>query len=247
MYLAAMASILMLVMLLPSFTPAVSQTLLARAMPTLQVTTIAEDDEVRQTGVIVIGLNPAPGWPVDKPPDPYCQANPGHCTKKEAQYKIIVSFNGLPQPFSYACQFIKKEKLHPLQKPQGAYEVLRTVLTDESAGFVCKFRPGKVGVGVLDVYYVGPQQKQYMADYVMIVSVWETLGRTVVYGAEMQDICVIGWAVGTSANDPANTMIITKPDGTNHFSWPDPLGPFHSCEDLALWERANQGLPLLYD
>jgi len=241
-----MASILMLVMLLPSFTPAMGQALMARALPTLQVTTIAEDDEVRQTGVIVIGLNPYPGWDPTKPPDPYCQANAGHCIKKEAQYKIIVSFNGIPVDFNYACQFVKKEKLHPLQKPQGTYEVLRTVLTDETANFVCKLRSGKPGVGVLDVYYVGPQEKQFMADYVMFVEVWQTFGRTIIYGGDLQDICVIGWAVGSNGV-PANTMIITKPDGTDHFSWPDPLGPFHSCEDLALWERANQGLPLLYD
>jgi len=236
---AAIASILMLLMVLPSFTPAMAQTLAARAIPTLQVTTIAEDDEVRQTGVIVIGLTPNPGWPKDS--DAYCNANPGACIKKEAQYKILVSLNGVPVNFNLACQFIKKEKLHPLQKPQGTYEVLRTVLTDESANFVCKLRSGKPGVGVIDVYYVGPQEKQFMADYVMVVAVWQTFGRTVLYGTEIQDVCVIGWAVD------ANTMIITKPDGTNHFSWPDPLGPFHSCEDLALWERANQGLPLLYD
>jgi hypothetical protein len=245
-YLPAITSILILVMVLPSFTPAMAQELVARALPTLQVTTIPEDDEVRQTGVIVLGLTPSPGWP--KLSDAWCNANPGKCIKKESQYKILVTFNGVPVNFNVACQFIKKEKIHPLEKPQFTQEVLRTVLTDESANFVCKLRPGKPGVGVLDVYYVGPQEKQFMADYVMVVSVWETFGRTVVYGLDMQDICVIGWAVST------NTMWFTKPDGTIYVSWPDPLGQlwtgwssFHSCEDLALWQRADQGLPLSYD
>ena len=97
--------------------------------------------------------------------------------------------------FNVACQFIKKEKMHPLQKPQFPTEQLRTVLTDESANFVCKLRSGKPGVGVLDVYYIGPQEKQFIADYVMVVSVWTTFGATTVYGAEIQDVCVLGWAI----------------------------------------------------
>jgi len=241
--LPALASLLIISMVLSTFTPVMSITYTpARALPTLQVLTIPEDDEVRKTGVIILGLTPMPGWPNDKPVDPYCIANPGACVKKLAQYKILVTFNGVPVSFDINyCQFIKKEKMHPLQKPQFPEEVLRTVLTDESANFECKLRDGKPGVGVLDVYYVGPQEKQFMADYVMVVSVTTTIGAYVVYGVEMQDVCVLGWAV----ND--NTMLLTKPDGTNHFIWPDPLGPFDNCETLALWQRANQGLPLLYD
>jgi hypothetical protein len=217
----------------------------ARALPTLQVTTIAEDDQWRDTGVIVFGLVPLPGWPSDKPTDPYCMANPGACIKKEAQYKIMVTFNGVPVDFTvagagFSCEFVKKEWLHPLQKAQFSQEVIATALTDESANFVCKFRPGKPGVGVLDVYYVGPQQKQYIADYIMVVSVWETFGRTTVYGVDMQDICVLGWA------NSNNTMYLTKPDGTLAFAWPDPIGPWVSCEDAANLQRANLGLPLLY-
>jgi hypothetical protein len=172
-------------------------------------------------------------------------ANPGACIKKEAQYKIMVTFNGVPVDFTVAgaglsCEFVKKEWLHPLQKAQFSQEVIATALTDESANFACKFRPGKPGVGVLDVYYIGPQEKQYIADYIMVVSVYETFGRTTVYGVDMQDICVLGWA------NSSNTMYLTKPDGTLAFAWPDPIGPWVSCEDAANLQRANLGLPLLY-
>jgi len=257
-FLPAIASLLILVFLLSSLTPAMSQTLpvMARAAPTLQVKTIPEDDEVRQTGVIIFNLEPKTAtW--DKPLDLYClNTHPmildAHnnlvpdlkhsvCEKKEAQYKILVTFNGVPVNFNYACEFIKKEKLHPLQHPQMLQEVIRTVVTDESANFACKLRPGKPGVGVLDVYYLGIQEKEFIADYIMVVYVWQTFGRTTVYGVEMQDVCLLGWA-----NDD-NTMYITKPDGTKAFSWPDPLGPFVSCEEAAVLQRQNLGLPLLYD
>jgi hypothetical protein len=255
LYLPAIASLLILCITFTSLGAVVAQTTLrAIAQPTLQVVTIAEDDEKRETGIMVLGLYPHTGpginpWPNDKPLDPYCTADShqfGPCIDKLSQHKILVTFNGVPVNFNVDCQFIKKEKMHPLQKPQFVKEQLRTVLTDESANFVCKLRSGKPGVGVLDVYYVGPQLKQFIADYVMVVTVWTRFGATTVYGAELQDICVLGWALG-HAGDPPNTFVITKPDGTHHFSWPDPLGNFAGCEEAALWERDAMGLPVLYD
>jgi len=243
LYLPAIAVLLILTVTLSSYSAvtALPTGLPTRAIaqPTLQVVTIAEDDEKRETGIMVLGLQPKGPW--DKPNDAYCAANPGACIDKLAQYKIMVTFNGVPVNFNVDCQFIKKEKMHPLQKPQFPTEQLRTVLTDESANFVCKLRQGKPGVGVLDVYYVGPQEKQFIADYVIVVQVWQTFGTTTVYGAEIQDVCVLGWAIDS------NTMRLTKPDGTQHFSWPDTLGPFAGCEEAALWERDAMGLPLLYD
>jgi hypothetical protein len=241
LYLPVIASLLILCIAFTSFGAVMAATTLrARVSPTLEVTTIAEDDEVRKTGIIVLGLTPKTGWD-PKPSDAYCNANPGDCIDKLSQHKILVTFNGVPVTFNVDCQFIKKEKLHPLQKPQFSEEQLRTVVTDESANFVCKLRTGKPGVGVLDVYYVGPQEKQFIADYVMVVMVWTTIGTTTIYGAEVQDVCVLGWAIDS------NTIRITKPSGDAHYSWPDALGPFVSCEEAALWERDNQGLPVLYD
>ena len=240
LYLPAIASLLILCIGFGSFLPVMAVTALrARAEPKLEVVTIPEDDELRKTGVIIIGLSPKLPW--DKPYDRWCYDRPGRCVDKLSQHKILVTFNGVPVNFHVDCQFIKKEKLHPLQKPQFKREQLKTVLTDESLSFKCKLRPGKPGVGVLDVYYVGPQEKQFIADYIMVVQVWLKIGSTTVYGIDVQDICVLGWAIDT------NTMRIWKPDDTYHFSWPDALGPFVSCEEAALWQRDNQGLPLLYD
>jgi hypothetical protein len=254
LYLPAVATLLILCITFTSFGAVAAQltinsSLRALAEPTLKVVTIPEDDEKRETGIMVLGLLPGHAgvydpstWPyLDKGPDQYCLPGTGfHCIDKLSQHKILVSFNGVPVNFELACQFIKKEKDHPLQDAQFKTETLRTVLTDESSNFVCKLRSGKPGVGVIDVYYIGPQEKQYVADYVMVVSVWATFGSTTVYGTDLQDICVLGWAMDS------NTMILTKPDGTNHFSWPDALGPFAGCEEAALWQRDAMGLPTLY-
>jgi len=260
LWLPAIASLLILVMVFASVQPAVAEILYAKVMPTLEVSTIAEDDEVRQMGVIVLGLIPSALWAAapgdrDKRVDDDCMQLidadmdgiptwTNVCIDKLSQHKILVTFNGVPVTFQVDCQFVKKEKLHPLQKPQGTYEQLRTVVTDESANFVCKLREGKPGVGVLDVYYIGEQAKQFVADYIMVVSVWTTIGTTVIYGVDVQDVCVLGWALGDVV---PNVTGITKPSGDHHYSWENPLGPFVSCEELALWQRDDQGLPLLYD
>jgi len=234
--LPVVASLLITAMLFASLVPAMAgwqgpTGILAKVEPTLKVVTIPEDDEVRKTGVIVFGLQPHPGW--NKPYE--------NGTDKLAQYKIMVSFNGEPVDFQVECQFIKKEKLHPLQHRQYLQENLKTFLTDESASFDCKYRPGKPGVGVLDVYYIGVQEKQFIADYVMVVQVWRTYGEQTVYGMEIQDVCVLGWAISN------NWLRFTKPDGTEHDTWDDPLGPFASCEEAALWQRDNLGLGFSYD
>jgi hypothetical protein len=99
-------------------------------------------------------------------------------------------------------------------------------------------------VGVLDVYFVGSklpttvQLANFIADHILTVTVTLVLGRTLIIGSDIQDICVLGWAIDT------NTKYITKPDGGNdyHFTWPDPLGPFVSCEDAAIWQRWYLGL-----
>lgn len=230
-YLPVIASMLILAMVLTSVMPVMAVAALrARADPTLEVLTIPEDDEVRKTGVIVFGLRPGVGWP-----KPYENG-----TDKLAQYKILVTYNGVPVAFNVECQVIKKEKNHPIQQPQFEEENLQTVLTDHSANFKCKLRQGKPGVGVLDLYYIGVQEKQFIADYIVKVHVWTTIGNFVVHGTEIQDVCVLGWAIDD------NHLVFTKPDGTEHDSWPDPLGPFVSCEEAAIWQRDFLGLPFRY-
>jgi hypothetical protein len=62
---------------------------------------------------------------------------------------------------------------------------------------------------------------------VLVVSASYSIGRTVVYGTDMQDICVLGW--------PVNIAV-------GQFNFFDPLGSYTSCEDLALAEKDALGL-----
>jgi hypothetical protein len=149
-----------------------------------------------------------------------------------------------------------------------------TTLVDVSSKFVCKprWKSPATGVlesvGALDVYYVGPTPAPaatntatgavitsavtnaavgvWIADNIVTVEAFVTAGRTVVFGSDIQDLCVLGWAVtGTAAatwTDP--TLTITKPDGTTHSIWQRPMGWFHSCESLALAQRDVLGIAL---
>jgi hypothetical protein len=234
-YVPAIASLLIIAVALMSFTPVLA-TLPTRlvAQPTLRVTTIAEDDEVRETGVMWMASD---------------QTNfvEGVTTGQDllAQFKILVSYNGVPTtPTSTYCQFVEKDKANPLKDQQFPAENLKSV-PKESPNFVCKFRWGKPGVGVIDVYYIGALSGQYIADYILVVGVDLAVGRTTVWGTEIQDICLLGWP-----NLPAPVYIITKPDGTVHYIYTDPLGDpgaltrWTSCEDLALMQKDLLGIPI---
>jgi hypothetical protein len=233
-YLPAIASLLIIAIALTSFTPVFASlpTRLA-AQPTLRVTTIAEDDEARETGVMWMATS---------------QANfvAGTTTGQDllAQFKIIVSYNGVPTtPTSTYCQFVEKDKANPLKDKQFTAENLKSV-PKEVPDMICKFRWGKPGVGVLDVYYIGDLDAFRIADYILVVGVDLAVGRTTVFGAEIQDICLLGWPVPT-----APAWIITKPDGTVHYIYADPLGDpvtgrWLSCEDLALMQHDLLGIPI---
>jgi hypothetical protein len=112
---------------------------------------------------------------------------------------------------------------------------------------------------VLDVYYTGPFDGHFIADTIMVVEVTLTLGHTVIYGSDMQDICVIGWGLSLGGNHAAlpspfpNPNLpnwfnwldgwgITKPDGTVHYIWADPLGAYPGCEDFALVQKQALGI-----
>jgi hypothetical protein len=235
-YVPAIASLLIIAVALTSFTPVLA-TLPTRlvAQPTLRVTTIAEDDEVRETGVM---------WMASS------QANlvGGDSTGQDllAQFKILVAYNGVPTtPTSTYCQFVEKDKANPLKDQQFPAENLKSV-PKESPNFVCKFRWGKPGVGVIDVYYIGALSGQYIADYILVVGADLTVGRTTVWGTEIQDICLLGWA-----NPQGPDWVITKPDGTFHYIYADPFGgaqvddtqtPWASCEDVALMQKDQLGI-----
>jgi hypothetical protein len=235
-YLPAIASLLIIAVALTSFMP-VFATLPTRliAQPTLRVTTIAEDDEVRETGVM---------WMVrDRNTFLALQGGGGLLNPEQdllAQFKILVSYNGVPTtPTSVYCQFVEKDKANPLKDQQFPAENLKTV-PKETENFICKFRWGKPGVGVIDVYYVGGLAGQYIADYIIVVGADLTVGRTTVWGTEIQDICLLGWPVPENTPD----WIITKPDGTVHYIYADPLGGWTSCEDIALQQKDQLGIPI---
>jgi len=232
-YLPAIASLLIIALTLTSFMPvfAALPTRLV-AQPTLRVTTIAEDDELRQTGVMWMGTG-------------VTAALLGTGTSDLlAQFKILVSYNGVPvTPTSVYCQFVEKDKANPLKDQQFAAENLKTV-PKENPNFICKFRWGKPGVGVLDVYYIGDALGQYIADYILVVGVDLAVGRTTVWGTEIQDICLLGWPITgilpLAAATPART--ITKGNGDTHDIYTDPLGSFTSCEDIALLQKQALGI-----
>jgi len=250
--------------------PAYAQTILLspRAVPSLVVKTIAEDDEMRKTGIILLGMTtpstdfdtlfqdvgqaiqfPAvvvtPGW---------LEPNVATSPKFLSQFKLLVSFNGVPvTPTTITCQVIEKDKVNPIKDKQFPAENLKTRPVDQSQNFVCKFRPAKPGVGVLDVYYVGPTTGQYIADYVLNVGASVTIGRNVVFGQEIQDICVLGWPstlvmfdIG-DASFAFKPVIITKPDGTTHVVYPDALGTVANCEDMVLMQHYALGLTIPWD
>jgi len=265
-YLPAIASLFIIAMLAATIVPVYAAAALrAVALPTLVVKTIPEDDEVRKTGVILLGMTTPefnfavlfpdeyhgligiieypsfllqPGWP-----EPNTPTYPDFL----AQFKLLVSFNGVPvTPDIVTCQVIEKDKANPLKDKQFPAENLKTVPKDQSQNFVCKPRWAKPGVGVLDVYYIGPISGQYISDYVLVVSASYTIGRTIVSGAEIQDICVLGWpsTLVQEVGFVFKPVPITKPDGTVHWVYADALGTVASCEDMSLLEKYALGLTI---
>jgi len=208
------------------------------AAPTLTVVTIAQDDQARHTGVM---------WLADSEAD-FATLTGGSLV---SQYKVLVAYNGVPVvPSSTYCQFVEKDKSEPLKNKQGPWETLATSPIDMSANFLCKFRWGKPGVGVIDVYYIGAGTAASIADYVMIVGINFVVGRSTVYGSDMQDLCVLGWPIGFTGDvmgtlttaavpyAPLTGVSLVKPIYT------DPLGLWKSCEDLALMQKQAELVPI---
>jgi len=211
-----------------------------------------------------------------------------------SQHKLLVTFNGQtlvwresggdPTPI-VTCNVLEKDKVNVVPDPktnlgqQFKQENLMTKLVDVSDKFICKVRwkspaPGlRESVGVLDVYYVGPFEAHWAADNILTVEASLTIGRSVIFGADIQDICVLAWSwwyfpfefAGISVSGglpvPKPTWWELKEQlhsasaaGTaqylnaflvgNHWVFPDALGPFTSCTDLTLVERQLAGVAL---
>jgi hypothetical protein len=191
--------------------------------PSLGVVTIPQDDQELETGVMILGLDPAHPTTAQAPLP----------TDLMAQYKLTITYNGAtlqwndatPGP-SVTCNILQKDKVNVVADPktglgkQGSFENLMTTLVDVSNKFVCKPRwkspaPSILeSVGVLDVYYVGPltaaavtsttgtvisagttsmEVGYWVADNILTVEAFFTAGRTVVFGSDIQDLCTLGW------------------------------------------------------
>jgi hypothetical protein len=229
-YLPAIAALLILAISFASYAPVLGTVALrAQVNPSLVVFTIPEDDEIRKTGVIVFD---------DTSTNYVSTTRTTRSSDLMAQYKILVTYNGVPvTPTAIACQVIEKDKANPLKDSQGTWENLKTIPVDQTGLFKCKFRWGKPGVGVLDLYYVGPLAVQYIADYVVNIYATLTIGRTVIYGGEIQDVCILGWNLGAVLG--VQTITATGPDGTalSAYVYPDALGAYVSCEDAAMYQK----------
>lgn len=249
--LSIVSAILILTVLLGAspFTYAVTQRY--TTLPTLLVTTIPQDNQKLEKGIIILDLG---------------QTKFG--LDLMSQHKLLVTYNGqtIIWPVAGAgvniiCNFLEKDKVNVINDPktgdgkQAGWENLMTKMVDVSDHFTCKARWKSPGVGllesagVLDVYYSGvldSNAKYYIADTILVVTATYAIGRSIVWGSEIQDICVLGWAVtGTNptvAVGPQYT--ITKPDGKQHYIWRNAMGDFVGCEELALAQRDFLGVLL---
>jgi len=250
--LPAIATVLVLSLLLSSAQYAfAANNSVAIIGPKLVVTTIPEDDQVREKGIIVFGFSEPEGWP-----KPY---QPGD--DWISQHKLLVTYNGLPLFWPVTgpagviikCNVLEKDKTNVVFNkmgtlgPQFPEENLKTHLVDVSDFFICKPRwksPLNIAgflesVGVLDVYYIGPPDPTFIADNILVVQAFITVGRTLVTGADIQDICVLGWSMAS------NHLTVTLPNGRGSYhTWDNPLGPFVSCEEAALWQREYLGVEI---
>jgi len=246
----AVAAILILGLMLSS-TPLTYAVNILTFGPKLEIVTIPQDNQKLKTGVMILGLQTGPVAVVGN--------------DLMSQHKIIVTYNGAtlqwrigdPAP-AVVCNVLEKDKVNVIPDPktgdgqQFPTENLLTKLVDVSSKFVCKVRwkSPAAGIlestGVLDVYFTGTAAPVWIADNILVVEAFFTVGRTVVFGSDMQDICVLGYAVnGAVANlAVAPTWIITKPDGTQHYIWANAMGDFVGCEQLALAQRDVLGLKL---
>jgi hypothetical protein len=202
----------------------------SQTKPALDVSTVAEDDPIRNTGIMALGI-----LPTGHPAGPYYQLG----TDLIAHYKATITYNGIPvQPTYLILQVVKRTVYNPSSK-QFSDETLASELTDASADFVMIIRPITPGVVELDVYYIGPLDNEHVAQYTLVIAGGLRLGTTTVWGTSLQSLCVLGWSM-----DPAGTASEVLPDGSTYYGWANPLGSFVSCDEAVFWQRIWLGLPV---
>jgi len=166
-----------------------------------------------------------------------------------SQHKMLATLNGVPtKPDYLLCEIVEKEKAKiPPQTTKSASkrqfpdEVIKTTLQDVTSNFVCKFRTDKPGVYVLDVYFVGPGVSKFIADHMLIVTVGYKVGTTTIWASDLQDICILGWSMGSNSlaiSLFAPYSLSTGSYSDTYWSWDDAIGPFASCDEAAAWQLA---------
>ena len=268
-FIPAVAAFLILGVLLSATPLAYAATLLTFG-PKLEVVTIPQDNQKLAKGIIILGINPAtPTAMVAPGPNDLLSQHKIIVTYNGATVTWAVGTAGP----TIACNVLEKDKVAVQPDPktgdgqQGSWENLMTKMVDVSDKFVCKVRwkspaTGVLeSVGVLDVYYVGPLTHVqdalgnggvsgrtvgvWIADNILVVEAFFTVGRTVVFGSDIQDICVLGWPTGTTVQTLATpTGQITKPDGLPHYVFANAMGDFVGCEELTLAQRDVLGLTI---
>jgi len=243
------ASLLIVSMFLSASTPLVSAVRVLAFGPKLEVITIPEDNQILKKGIMVLGLD-GTGFPKGYAPG----------VDLISQHKLLVTYNGQPLLWrigdvgpTIVCFVFEKDKVNPLDDKFGVptkqfpQENLVTKLIDVGDKFICKPRwktpadlPGWYeSAGVLDVYYNGPKLPTLIADNILVVTATITVGRTIIQGFDMQDICLLGFSMSQ------NYRVITLPDGgETYISSANAMGPFVSCEEAAIEQRAFLNVPI---
>jgi hypothetical protein len=229
----------------------------------LTIVTIAEDDQVRNQGIMIFCVvhDVTPG------PNSNMRAyDPNTCkdstwTKKWTDYKILVlQANGAmfswpinigtsgPTGFSLKCEVIEKDTVEP-KVPQGTWEMIKEVVTDRSADFTCKPRWKSTGglfysVGALDLYYTGTlQRSEDVAPYIVnvIVTFTDPATKLVYYGNDIQDLCVLAWPFNDPNDWQKRPYNLQKPEHHELTMVPDAMDGFVSCEDATNFQRTLLG------
>jgi hypothetical protein len=215
------------------------------AGPQVRVETVAEDDEVRNEGMMVIcpGIPPfPPGDSRATDADTCNDDNDDIWEDLHASYKLSVTYEGVPVEATIFCMVAQKKAVSP-SVPEFSEEVIATEASDVSERFVCMSRPVAPGVGVLDVYYMGPLNAEAIGAYELVVQAAYTVGSKVYFGTDVQDLCVLGWPFNDNGANKTFSVDASTADGLRHLKRaPHPLDNFVGCEDAALFQRQLLGL-----
>jgi len=205
----------------------------------------AEDDEVRNEGIMVIcPALPLPAGAGAVDPDT-CNDNGDDIWEDiHASYRLSTAYEGVPVEATILCMVVRKDVESP-SAPQVPEEVIATEPVDVSDRFFCMTRPVAPGVGVLDVYYGGPQAAEAIGAYELVVQAGLAVGSQWYWGTVTQDLCVLGWPFNDGISNKTFAVDASTEVGLKHLKRAmHPLDGFASCDDAALIQRQMLGLTI---